>query len=482
MNQLQLRIIAQDFKSAHEADNRTDLVIAARKLVALKAPLGPQWAQVAGAVYRWRELDLAIGALKMWADQVAPKEAADFQTAAYLSDAGVMDRAREYLRRVPASHPNPAAHAYLAASIEFTSGRLDAAENLYREVLRLEETNGRAWLGLAQVGRANSADLARMETIADERRIKPEDRAFIYQSIGMVKDKLKDVEGAFVALQQTRTVLSAAREYDVLDDRASMRTAMEWGHGNIEKLAQRPPLALRKPIFVTGLPRSGTTLVQQILSAHSAVDGGKEFGLAVQLEATVNGFAPNSVVKFLREGGSVAFLRDLYLRLVQEREPGGGAFVDKSLHLSRALGPMSVLFPESPIIWLRREPLDQAWSIYRTWLGVSIAAWTLEDIAHHMQLEDQLLEHWTRELPTRVLEVPYRQLVEKPAEWIERITTHCGLEVEAQQFEFHRQSGSVTTASALQVREPINRRGIGSAEPYREFLKPFIDAYEGRKG
>jgi hypothetical protein len=101
----------------------------------------------------------------------------------------------------------------------------------------------------------------------------------------------------------------------------------------------------------------------------------------------------------------------------------------------------------------------------------------LGDIAYYFRLEDQLLAQWQRHLGERLLVVPYEAFVSEPAPWIRRILAHCGLSEEPQVFAPHANRRVVTTASVMQVRRPIGRQAIGSAEPYRAMLKPFVEAY-----
>ena len=101
----------------------------------------------------------------------------------------------------------------------------------------------------------------------------------------------------------------------------------------------------------------------------------------------------------------------------------------------------------------------------------------LADIAFNFRLEDELLAKWQGLLGERLLVVPYEQLVTEPEPWIRRILAHCGLTEEKAVFAPHENRRSVTTSSVMQVRKPIGRQAIGSAEPYRPFLQPFIDAY-----
>src|SRR5690606_21573684 len=129
-------------------------------------------------------------------------------------------------------------------------------------------------------------------------------------------------------------------------------------------------------------------------------------------------------------------------------------------------------------IWLKRDPLDCAWSCFRTFFPVSMSwSYDLEDIAAFFRLEEQLLGRWQDILGERLLVIPYENLVARPVEWTRRILAHCGLPEEEQVFAPHETLRAVTTASVMQVRRPINRGAVGAAEPYRNFLQPFVDAY-----
>jgi hypothetical protein len=152
--------------------------------------------------------------------------------------------------------------------------------------------------------------------------------------------------------------------------------------------------------------------------------------------------------------------------------------VDKSLTTSRLLGLAATLLPQAPLIWLTRDPLDCAWSCFRTFF-VGSMPWShdLEDMAEHFRIEDELLRKWRDILGERLLVVPYESLVADPQPWIRRILSHCGLAEEPQVFAPHESARMVKTASMMQVRQPITRTAIGSAKPYREFLEPFAKAY-----
>src|SRR5690606_34087939 len=148
---------------------------------------------------------------------------------------------------------------------------------------------------------------------------------------------------------------------------------------------------------------------------------------------------------------------------------------------SRFLGLVAALLPDAPLVWMTRDPLDRAWSCFRTNFSGNAMAWSydLQDIAAHFRLEDALLAQWQAILGERLLVVPYEALVADPVAWTGRLLAHCVLAQERQVLAPHENRRPVATASMVQVRRPIHGAAVGSAEPYRAFLEPFIAAYYG---
>ena len=466
------------FREARQRGDRLPLIDSARVLISERAPIGDQWPNLWSELVTWGEMDLAISAIEEWGRQGGPRDQVAYEKAVILAQVGRTNEAAVLMRQVPDNVPDPLANAHFRGALCSNLDQPDRAEKHFRDAIAIQPRFGRVWVALADLGRLTGDDAAQIlrdftQPFAGEDL----DLAAAHSALGSYYHSLKDFERAFEHYRKSHEVSAKSYHYDPAENRESARISASWNRASIAQHSVISDASPRQPIFVAGLPRSGTTLVSQILSAHSAVDGGAELGLSRQLEATVGGFAPHDFERFVAGGGTPESLRDIYLRLAAERIPGNGKFVDKSLNHGRALGPLSALFPDSPVVWMRRDPLDNAWSIYRTWLPRNvISGWAPADIVDHMSVEDELFDHWSKVLGDRMLAVSYADLVADPDRWIDRITRHCGLEPEEAQLRFHEQGGSVLTASAQQVRRPINRAGIGVAEPYREMLGEFTDA------
>jgi hypothetical protein len=331
-----------------------------------------------------------------------------------------------------------------------------------------------------------STDLSREPVLAEQiiaaepgmARVAPAGQAPYYYALGKVYADRREPALAFSAFARGAQQQKAFSRYDRADDRRNAEEAVRgYSRDGIAVLAGRQNEPTGRTIFVTGLPRSGTTLVEQILTSHSAVTDGGEIARLDLLAREIKGESFLALSSYIEAQGLRA-VTQLWNHWIDERFPTNGRVVDKTLNNTRLLGLAAAGLPEAPLIWMTRDPLDRAWSCFRTFFTGDMGwSYDLEDIAFHFRLEDQLLLRWQEILGDRLLTVPYEALVTDPGQWIRRIVAHCGLTEEPQVFAPHENDRPVITASMMQVRGPINRQAIGSAGPYREFLEPFVRAY-----
>lgn len=470
------------FKRALASRDRASINQAARELIRLKAPLGKTWRSVATVLEKNGEHDDSFAALAVWSDQAGHVPMVLFDQAGFHARAGRHRESEAFLARIPPNMWDPVGLAYLRGTLATSFGETAEAIAQLRKAVDLDPTSGQSWLALAMAGGIDEDFADRLEESKHFFAERPaaESTAYYY-ALGRTHHHAKRHEAAFDAFSRGAAMMRRERPYDRAAHEQQAEQAMAgWTPERVAEFNRAASGPAARQIVVTGLPRSGTTLTEQILASHSAVDEGGELNLMGHLQQDIGGTSLAQLDSFLGAGGTVAELRALHAHLLDQRLPGNRRAIDKTVPMSRSIGLIAALFPDAPIIWLRRDPADCAWSIFSTFfLGGISWSWALDDIAHFYNLEDRLLNHWLALLGDRILVVPYADLVTDPADWIARIDRHAGLKLEQAQLTPHLEKRVVATASASQVREPINRKGIASSAPYHRFMAPFFENYRG---
>lgn len=474
--------LLEQLRPAIDRRERARLVEIIGQLVARRAALGEQWQALAQIAEDFGETGLGRRAIDLYVEAAGGSPVAQYRKAAFLAQVGAWREADALLRELPADVPDPASNAYSRGTAALTLGRSGEARDYLEHVLKLYPRSGSAWLALAMaVDLAVDGELADRLVLAgrDMAETTPaSEQAALCYAIGKAHVERGAPDEAFAAFARGAALMKAQAAYDPAVDRAEAEEAIRgFDAARIADLAGRQREDTGRSIFVTGLPRSGTTLVEQILTSHSEVGEGAELNRLGLLASEIGGASWPALAGYVERHGIEPPAR-LWRHWHAERFPAPGRVVDKTVNTGRLLGLAATLLPDAPLVWVTRDPLDRAWSCFRTYfLGSMPWSYDLEDIARHFRVEDQLLERWQAVLGERLLVVPYEALIAEPEDWIRRLLAHCGLSEEPQVFAPHESQRPVTTASVMQVRRPIDRRAIGSAEPYRAFLAPFIDAY-----
>lgn len=452
-----------------------------KRLLAMRAPIGVEWRKIAELMRVSGEITLAHAAMDAFVAAAGDSAAARLSKIVLLTQTARVREAHALISTLPETIPDRAGNAFLRGNTAVTLGMVDEGRAQLEIALRERPGWGPAWLTLASaVNLADDpiGDHLLADAAAAERQSPPELARYCY-ALGKLHADRGEHDAAFAAYSRGATLLRAATPYSRAGNAAAARQAMTGFDGDFFDRHRAPPSrATARPIFVTGLPRSGTTLVEQILTSHSAVADGGEISLAHHLAVELGGVSGDAIERHIAAGGSLEKLGDLYLHLLGERFGSEGRIVDKTIDNSRFLGLIAAALPDAPLIWMRRDPIDSAWACFRTFFIHGVAwSYDLEDIAHHFLLEDALLAYWQERLGDRLLVVPFTEFVSTPDAWIARLLAHCGLAEESGVYRFYDTDRAVATASSLQVRRPINRDGVGVAEPYRAFLRPFELAY-----
>jgi hypothetical protein len=227
------------------------------------------------------------------------------------------------------------------------------------------------------------------------------------------------------------------------------------------------------PIFILGLPRSGSTLIEQILASHSQVEGTEELTQIERYAAELTGGLQNLAAAAARRLG------ERYLAETRAyRKTARPFFIDKMPNNFRHIGLIHLLLPNAKIIDIRREPLACCFGNLKQLFGATRQefSYSIEDIARYYRSYLELMKHWHAVLPGRVLTVQYEDVVENLEGNVRRILDYCGLPFEPACLAFHETRRSVRSASSEQVRQPLSRAGLHQWRNYEPWLGPLKEA------
>jgi tetratricopeptide (TPR) repeat protein len=234
----------------------------------------------------------------------------------------------------------------------------------------------------------------------------------------------------------------------------------------------------RAPIFIVGLPRSGSTLVEQILASHSAVEGTMELLNVLNIVREFDDAVPGRDGYPQAVGGASAErLAGLGRRYVEQTAPllrlGRPRFTDKLPNNFSHIGLIHAMLPHATVIDVRRHPMDACFSTFKQYFAQGQNfSYDLEDLGRYYRCYLALMDHWDTVLPGKVLHVRYEELVRSPDAGIRRLLEHCGLDFEPTCLAFHQTQRPVRTASAEQVRQPIYTSSVGHWRHFEQELEP----------
>jgi tetratricopeptide (TPR) repeat protein len=370
----------------------------------------------------------------------------------------------------PANHGvlHNLAGAYLAL------GKIESAEPLYEELLRTEKHAYEAYYNRATLRRQTPErnHIAEMENALSAVEVNTRAEAVLCYSLAKELEDIEAWERSFAYLRRGAAILKRLSAYRVEPDLAMMdELARQFDEAFF---AQRNPGHRGKsPIFVLGMPRSGTTLVDRILSSHSAVGSvGESDEFHRTLLRLVHGAGERLDSRRVRTLDWERVGRD-YCCAVDEILPGRERLLDKTPRNFLYLGLIVAALPGARIIHLRRQPMDACYAVYKTLFRQGYPyACDLTDLGRYYVAYSRLLDHWRRILPDRFLDVDYEDLVGHQEETTRRMLAFCGLEWEDGCLSFDENEAPLLTASSAQVRQPIYKTSVALWRRYERELAP----------
>lgn len=237
------------------------------------------------------------------------------------------------------------------------------------------------------------------------------------------------------------------------------------------------------PVFILGMPRSGTSLVEQILASHSSVHGAGEreemLQLADGLPVLLNDSRAYPACLDALDPETARETAGRYLAALKRTDPNATRITDKMPGNFHHVGLIATLFPNATILHTCRDPRDTCLSIFfGDFIGSHPYSYDLANLGRYYRQYERLMDHWHRVLPGRILDIPYEALVADQEDWSRRMVAFCGLDWESRCLEFHKTARNVKTRSNAQVRQPIYTSSIERWRPYEKQLAPLFKALE----
>lgn len=394
---------------------------------------------------------------------------------------GEVEPAIRHYEQALVSLPNAADVHYGFAQALRDIGEIDKARAHYERAMALNPEHADAMLSFSMIAdTASDSQQTRIRTAYDKSLPGSEQRMLLSFALGKIEDLNKDFGAAFGFYQEGNAIREPQLRYSIEQTRAEFQQVMTVF--NRQFFAERRDIGIsdNRPIFVLGMPRSGTTLVEQILASHSRVTGTGELA-----------YFPKSVFDEMRRadprgypGAATTLSEDDVQRIAADYLENARRGIDPELlHTDKLpgnfifIGMIRLAFPNARIIHCTRDPRDTCISLFKTFFpsGGHHFSYNLDVLREYHCLYEKLMDHWNGLFGDSIIEVNYETLVRSPESGIRALLDQVGLEFEPECLEFHKTRRVVRTASAGQVRKPMFTSSIGTWERYKPYLPDLLE-------
>ncbi|MAK61585.1 MAG: hypothetical protein CMK09_11445 [Ponticaulis sp.] len=397
-----------------------------------------------------------------------------------------LDRSLELFETVLKQRPNDLATLTSRGHALKTYGRTDDAIASYRKAVETDPRHGDAWYGLANLKtyEFSAGDRAIMAETLKGSDLSVMARVHICFALGKACEDAGQYDAAFEAFRDGNALKKREARYTSEQMDSEFQLQKKYCTAELFRARSNVGHDAPDPIFILGLPRAGSTLLEQILASHSQVDGTLELPNILSLSHRLRGRSMLSdrerYPRVLHELPDEDFdkLGQEYIETTRVHRADAPFFTDKMPNNFRHIGLIHMILPNAKIIDARRNPLDCCWSGFKQLFAEGQEfTYGLEEIGHYYRGYVDLMDHWHSVLPEgRILKVQHEDVLDDLEGQVQRILEYCGLPFEEACVNFHKTDRAVRTASAQQVRQPINRSGLEQWRPYEAHLDPLKEA------
>lgn len=396
------------------------------------------------------------------------------ELGALLRDGAYPDRALDAFARARSLEPENVSALIAHADALRMLGRADEAAAEFRDALRLGPRSADAWYGLVNLKtvRLSDDELSRLQQLHDDPHTAQDDRMSLGFALAAALDERDRCAEAYAVVEKANALKRRRVEWNASGFSAQVDACMA-AFG--KPVAQSADATLgNEVIFVVSLPRSGSTLVEQILASHHEIEGAGEIpdlSTVIQEETARRG---EDLTSWAAKANPDDWERmgRRYLELTRRWRRSKPVFVDKGLSNWTIVGAALAMLPAAHVVDVRRDPVETCWSCYRQLFhNASHFSYDIDELAAFYRDYERLMRFWRERAPERIHELRYESLIADPETEIRGLLEFCGLAFDPACLEFHRTERQVRTESAAQVRAPL-RRDTARAGRYGEILDP----------
>jgi tetratricopeptide (TPR) repeat protein len=397
------------------------------------------------------------------------------------SQIGMPEKAWPLLQRANELQPGVNAIESNLATAAVFLGKIEEAKSLFGKLLQRNPNHQRNQLSYARLEKAtNREHIEHMQEILRVANQPPDRNIFMYYAIGKELEDLEEWDEAFKYFKMAGDAVCSVAEYDINIDLALIDKVMEVCSADwLKDGVSSPEVAKRTktPIFIVGLPRTGTTLTDRIISSHSKVMSvGETQYMQIVLRRESGIESDEKMTPAMLDVTSkidINLIGDGYMDMLDYRLGDEPMFVDKLPFNILYLGYIAKAFPEARLVRIKRNPMDSCFAMYKqVFTGAYKFSYSLEDLGRFYVKFDQLLKHWQETLGDRFIEVEYESLVADQENQTRHLLGRLGLDFEEACLNFDKSKTATATASSIQVREKIHSRSVNRWKNYEQQLQP----------
>lgn len=401
-----------------------------------------------------------------------------------LIDQGKIDEAVALMEDALDMAPEQAQVLYTYGEIMKKAGRHEEAMRYYRKVLGVNPQAYSVYLDIAQVKKYTPDDpvIDEINGVLDASVLDEQTATDLHFALGKIYSDCREYDQSFEHYAAGNRLRRGQVEFSIEEHRRFTDRLIETFSADFFHHRTWAGNGSELPLFIVGMPRSGTTLTETIISSHPQVYGAGELEDLARIgehfaQGIEDGRYPECMPYVKEEVLAATSAR--FIENLRALSPGSRHITDKMPHNFLNVGLIHYLFPKARIIHIRRDPLDNCLSIFFQSFREHRYSYELGELGQYYREYQRLMEHWSTTLGGVMLEVRYEELIDNQEEVTRRVIDFCGLEWDEACLQFHTNRRAVQTASHLQVRQPIYKSSAGRWRRYEKHLAPLREALQG---